>query len=72
MPIILCMTKTDLIPNLEKHLQNYKPKRYAGDGEEPEPGVDRELALIRSRAGGSKMGSQLGSRLGSRMGGRVV
>lgn len=68
MPIILCMTKTDMIPDFENHLKNFVPKRHEEDDEELEPGVDRELNMIRSRAGGSKLGSELRSHLGKKGG----
>lgn len=60
------MTKSDEIPDLESHIKAYKPKRFAGDDEELQPGIDREIHMIRSRAGGSKLGSQMGSRLGGK------
>jgi len=51
-----------LIPDLDSHIKNYKPKRFDGDEEELPPEVDRIQHMIRSRAGGSHIG---GSRIGN-------
>jgi hypothetical protein len=50
MPIVLCMTKTDTMgPYLNELRKKYKPKRFDADDEVLEPGVDREMHMIRSR-----------------------